>query len=386
MPLHVSARHNSILQSEIRSMTLACKQVGGINLAQGVCDTPVPQVVQKGAQDAISQGINTYTRYDGRHELREAIAGFYARHYNLAIDPEHEIVVSAGATGALYCACQALFNAGDEIIIFEPYYGYHVNTLVSLDLVPRFVPLKTPTWELDLDLLKKTLGPNTRALIINTPANPCGKIFTHAELTAIYNLATQHDLFVITDEIYEHFVYDGHKHIPPMSLAGARKRTITIGGLSKTFSITGWRIGYCICDTLWAQTIGHFSDLIYVCAPAPLQIGAAAGLDSLNRDYYSEMAQSYQKKRDKLSCALSTAGLTPFVPVGSYYILANISKIPGDSAKERTLAFLHKTLIASVPGNAFFQGDHGENFARFCFAKEDSIIEEACKKIESVRW
>jgi aminotransferase len=293
MELYLSDRHESILQSEIRGMTIACNKIGGINLAQGVCDTEVPIAVRRGAQAAVDQGINTYTRYDGRPELRAAIAGFYQRHYALAIDPEQEIIVSAGATGAMYCAFMALLNPGDEVIVFEPYYGYHVNTLISQELVPRFVRLKSPSWDFSLEDLEQAASPRTRAIIVNTPANPCGKIFTRKELTALGEFAERHDLFIITDEIYEHFVYDGFLHVPPMSIPGLRERTITIGGLSKTFSITGWRIGYCICDKRWSRTIGYFNDLVYVCAPAPLQMGAASGLNELSPDYYRDMARVY---------------------------------------------------------------------------------------------
>jgi aminotransferase len=383
MSLRLSSRHESILQSEIRSMTIACDKVGGINLAQGVCDTEVPAVVRRGAQAAIDNGINTYTRYDGRQELREAIAAFYQRQYAITCDAEQEIIVSAGATGAMYCAFMALLNPGDEVIVFEPYYGYHVNTLVSQELVPRFVRLRLPDWSFTGEDLEKAIGPRTRGVLINTPSNPCGKIFTREELEMIGEYASRHDLFVFTDEIYEHFAYDGLSHVPPMSIPGLRERTITIGGLSKTFSITGWRIGYCICDKKWAQTIGYFNDLVYVCAPAPLQIGTAMGLNELSREYYPELSASYCKKRDKIVTALAHAGIAPYVPSGAYYVLADISKIKGTTSRDRALNFLSATHIASVPGCAFYHDDSGEALARFCFAKEDPVIDEACRRLEN---
>jgi aminotransferase len=385
MKLHLSDRHESILQSEIRSMTIACNKINGINLAQGVCDTEVPVTVRRGAQTAIDNGVNTYTRYDGRAELRSAIAGFYQRHYALTIDPEQEIIVSAGATGAMYCAFMALLNPGDEVIVFEPYYGYHINTLISQELVPRFVRLQAPSWEFTEQDLENAVGPRTRGIIVNTPANPCGKIFTREELETIGRFAERRDLFVFTDEIYEHFLYDGRRHIPPMSIPGLSERTITIGGLSKTFSITGWRIGYCICDKRWSRTIGYFSDLVYVCAPAPLQMGAASGLNELSPDYYRDMARVYCAKRDKIAEALLGAGLVPYVPSGSYYILADISKIKGATARERTLNFLEATHIATVPGNAFYHDGAGETMARFCFAKEDPVIDEVCRRLERLQ-
>jgi aminotransferase len=383
--MKLSNRHESILQSEIRGMSIACDTINGINLAQGICDTEVPLSVRRGAQAAIDNGINIYTRYDGRQELRDAIAQFYRRHYGLSCDPEQEIIVSAGATGAIYCAFMALLNPGDEVIVFEPYYGYHVNTLVSQELVPRYVRMQAPAWSFSASDLKNAVSPRTRGILVNTPANPCGKVFSREELTLIAKFAEQYDLFVFTDEIYEHFVYDGLSHIAPMSLPGMRERTITIGGLSKTFSITGWRIGYCICDKKWAQTIGYFNDLVYVCAPAPLQIGAACGLMELPREYYQEVARAYCKKRDKITAALAKAGLTPYAPSGSYYVLADISKIKGANARERTLNFLSATHIASVPGNAFYHDGAGEGLARFCFAKEDPIIDEVCGRIESFK-
>jgi aminotransferase len=385
MPLALSNRHESVLQSEIRSMTIACNKVGGINLAQGICDTEVPASVRLGAQEAIDKGINIYTRYDGLKELREAVAGFYKRHYDIACNPEQEIIVSAGATGAMNCAFMALLNPGDEVVVFEPYYGYHVNTLILQELVPRFVRLQPPSWSFTSEDLENAICPRTRGIIVNTPANPCGKVFVRKELEAIHQSATLHDLFVFTDEIYEHFIYDGLSHVPPMSIPGMRERTITIGGLSKTFSITGWRIGYCICDKRWSRTIGYFNDLIYVCAPAPLQIGAAQGLDTLPYEYYKNLSSAYCMKRDKIVGALMRAGITPFVPSGSYYVLADISKIEGATARERTLKFLDATHIATVPGNAFYHDQTGETMARFCFAKEDPIIDEVCKRIEGFK-
>jgi aminotransferase len=382
MPLQLSNRHESILQSEIRSMTIACNKAGGINLAQGICDTEAPALVRSGAREAIDKGINMYTRYDGRQELREAIAAFYRRQYAIACDPEKEIIVAAGATGAMYCAFMALLNPGDEVLVFEPYYGYHVNTLISQELIPRFVRLRPPRWSFTPEELEKAVSPRTRGIIVNTPANPCGKIFTREELEAIGAFARRHDLFVFTDEIYEHFVYDGLLHVPPMSIPGLKERTITVGGLSKTFSITGWRIGYCICDKRWAQTIGYFNDLIYVCAPAPLQIGAAKGLNGLPREYYRDLSRAYCRKRDKIAGALLHADIPPFIPSGSYYVLADISKMKGTTARERTLHFLEATHIATVPGNAFYHDRTGETMARFCFAKEDHIIDEVCRRIE----
>ncbi len=199
-------------------------------------------------------GLNTYTRYDGLTELRQAIAHKQKIFTGMEADPEREIIVSAGATGAFYCACLALLDPGDEVILFEPYYGYHVSTLAATQAVPVYVRMEPPEWTFRNQDLEKVLSPRTRGMMINTPANPSGKVFAYEELERLAAFAARHDLFVFTDEIYEHFVYDGHRHIPPATLPGMKERTITISGLSKTFSITGWRVCYCISEAQWAQT------------------------------------------------------------------------------------------------------------------------------------
>jgi len=363
-------------------MSIECDRVGGINLSQGVCDTEVPLEVREGAKRAIEEGMNTYTRYDGIDELREAIAWKQKKFYGLDVDAEREIVVSAGATGALYCACLALLDPGDEVILFEPFYGYHLSTVIATLAVPRFVKTVPPDWRFTEESLEACVTPRTRAIVVNTPANPTGKVLTRTELETIARIAVRHDLFVLTDEIYEHFLYDGRTHVAPASLPGMAGRTITISGFSKTFSITGWRIGYCICDSRWAQTIGYFNDLVYVCAPAPLQAGVARGVRALGTDYYRRIAEEHRRKRDRLCAALARAGLAPHVPEGAYYVLADMSRIPGTSSKERAMELLRRTGVAAVPGDAFFNGRGGENLARFCFAKKDEDLEEACRRIE----
>lgn len=385
MALSLSKRHASVLQSEIRNMSIECDRIGGINLSQGVCDTEVPVAVRRAAQEAIDNGINTYTRYDGLDELREAIAVKQQRFTGMNIDPQNEIVVSAGATGALYCACLALLDPGDEIILFEPYYGYHVNTFASTGIAPVYIRTIPPNWSFSYEDLESTVTPRTRGIMINTPGNPSGKVFSPEELDRIARFADKYDLFVFTDEIYEHFVYEGRQHVPPATLPGMKERTITISGLSKTFSITGWRIGYCICDERWSRTIGYYNDLVYVCAPAPLQMGAAKGLLQLGPDYYERLLLEYSMKRDNICTALSKAGLRPQVPQGAYYVLADISRLPGKSSKERAMALLHRTGVASVPGEAFYHDNAGEDLARFCFAKEDSVLDKACKQLEQLK-
>ena len=382
MGLKLSTRHEWVMQSEIRNMSIECDRVKGINLSQGVCDLAVPALVRQGAQKAIDAGINTYTRYDGLIELRQAIAHKQKLFTGMDPDPETEIIVSAGTTGAFYCACLALLNPGDEVILFEPYYGYHISTLVATQAVPVYVRMEPPDWTFSDQDLEKVLSPKTRGIMINTPANPSGKVFTDQELERLATFAARHDLFVFTDEIYEHFVYDGNNHIPPATLPGMKERTITISGLSKTFSITGWRVGYSICDAKWAQTIGYFNDLVYVCAPAPLQMGVARGLMELPADYYESLAREYVDKRDKICGTLTQTGLEPYVPQGAYYVLADISQIPGNNSKEKAMNLLNRTGVACVPGEAFYHDDAGQNLARFCFAKEDAVLDQACRRIE----
>jgi aspartate/methionine/tyrosine aminotransferase len=232
-------------------MTIACAKAGGINLAQGVCDTPVPEPVRRAAQAAIEEGWNTYTRSDGLPELRRALAAKMRRDGGLDYDPEGEIVVTSGATGAFYVAVQALLEPGDEVVLFEPYYGYHRNTLESLGMRPAYVSLEAPGFAFEPAALEAALGPRTRALVINTPGNPSGKVWTRAELEAVGRIAQERELFIFTDEVYEHFVFDGRKHVSPAALPGLRERTVTMNALSKTFAITGWRIGWLAAPARW---------------------------------------------------------------------------------------------------------------------------------------
>lgn len=382
--MRLGSRHEWVKRSELRSMSVECEKVGGVNLSQGVCDLEIPEPVRRAAKTAIDEGPNSYSRHDGTRTLRNAVAAHYQRRAGLDVDPETNVVVSAGATGALYCACLALLEPGDEVILFEPYYSYHESTLVATGAVPVFVKTKAPDWELSLADLQAATTERTRAVIINTPSNPSGKIWQRNELEAIARFTAEHDLVVFTDEIYEHFVYDGREHISPASLPGMWERSITISGLSKTFSITGWRIGYCVCPADIAEAIANFNDLVYVCAPTPLQLGAAAGMLELDDDYFEGLASKYRKKRDRLCAALNQAGLTPCVPQGAYYVLADVSSLPGADSSERAMHLLRTTGVASVPGQSFFTGTSGDAIVRFCFAKEDDVIEDACRRLEAL--
>lgn len=372
------------MQSEIRAMTTECDRIGGINLAQGVCDTPVPAPVQEAAIQAIHDGHNIYTRLDGIVRLRNAISAKQQRDYGLTYDPETEVLVSSGATGGLHAAAMALLNPGDEVLLFEPFYGYHVSTLRSLRVNSILVPLAEPDYALDTEALKAAITPKTRAILLNTPANPSGKIFSRFELESIAAIVLEHDLFLITDEIYEYFVYDGARHIAPATLPGMKERTIVLSGFSKTFSVTGWRLGYATADAKWIAAMSYFHDLTYVCAPSAFQHGAAAGLEQLPPTFYAQLAADHQSKRARILSALTAAGLTPTTPAGAYYVLADATRLPGKTAAEKARLLLAATGVASVAGSAFFRPERGENLLRFCFAKKDRDLDEACTRLRNL--
>lgn len=384
MKRQVNQRMSTLAHSEIRAMTQACAKVKGINMAQGVCDTPVPTVVLKGAEQAMESGKNVYTRFDGLPELRQALASKLARYNGIKADPETEITISSGATGSFHCACLALLNPGDEVILFEPYYQYHISALLAVEAVPVIVKMTAPHWTFSTGEIERAMTPRTKAIIVNSPGNPSGKVFSRTELEGIADVTRRHDLFAFTDEIYEYFLYDGSRHISLATLSGMSERTITVGGYSKTFSITGWRIGYSIADQRWASLIGAMNDLLYVCAPAPLQAGVASGIEQLPDSFYRDLAGDYQIKRDRICHALEKAGLTPSIPQGAYYVLADVSSLPGKTGKERAMHLLNKTGVAGVPGEAFFSGDEGRYFIRFSYAKTDSELDEACRRLARI--
>jgi aminotransferase len=373
-----------VVQSEIRAMSVECDRMGGVNLAQGICDTEVPEVVAEGAIAAIRAGLNIYTRLDGIARLREAIAAKVQRTLGITVDPAREVLVTSGATGAFHAAAMALLNPGDEVLVFEPFYGYHVSTLKSLRVVPVLVALAGPEWRLDLDAVRAAITPRTRAMVVNTPANPCGKVFTRKELEWLAEIAEEFDLFCLTDEIYEHFVYGDAKHVSPAMIPGMRERTILMSGFSKTFSVTGWRVGYLIADARWIGSIGYFHDLTYVCAPAPLQQGCADGVEQLGAEFYEGLAREHEGKRTMIVDALRAAGMTPYVPDGAYYVLASAANVPGATAAEKARALLAKTGVASVAGSAFFRPGKGEDLLRFCFAKKDKDLVEACRRLRGL--
>ena len=381
MKQHINQRMAALAHSEIRAMTQACVQAKGLNMAQGVCDTPVPPVVLRAAAQVMELGKNVYSRFDGLPELRQAIAKKLTQYNGIVADPETDVTVSAGATGSFHCACLALLNPGDEVVLFEPYYQYHISALLAVEAVPVTVKMQAPDWTFSVADIARAIMPRTKAIIVNSPGNPSGKVFSRQELESIAAIAQQYDMFVFTDEIYEYFLYDGRTHVSFATLPGMADRTITIGGYSKTFSITGWRIGYSVAAARWAQAIGAMNDLLYVCAPTPLQAGVAEGIEELPDSFYRDLARGYQRKRNRFWQALAKAGLTPSIPQGAYYVLADTSRLPGTTGKERAMFLLEAIGLAGVPGEAFFSGAEGRQFIRFSYAKIDSDIDDACRRL-----
>ena len=342
-----------------------------------------PRARPGGRIAAIHDGYNIYTRLDGIARLRNAIAAKQQRDYGLTYDPETEVLVASGATGGLHAAAMALLNPGDEVLLFEPFYGYHVSTLQSMRVKPVLVRLAEPDWALDTDALRAAITPRTRAIILNTPANPSGKVFSLAELEAIAAVcqrARPSSCSPMRSTSTSSTTARGTSRLA--TLPGMSERTIVMSGFSKTFSVTGWRLGYVTADARWMAAMAYFHDLTYVCAPSAFQHGAAAGLEQLPpRSFYTQLAADHQSKRERMLAALRDAGLEPSVPAGAYYVLARSTRLPGDTAAQKARHLLAATGVAAVAGSAFFRPGRGENLLRFCFAKKDDELDEACARL-----
>ena len=375
-----SRRLQGLVQSDIRRMTRECERVQGINLGQGICDLPTPPLVRDGAIAAIREQKSTYSFAEGAPELRAAISRKLIRDNDLLADPATQICVTVGASGAFTCAIHALLDPGDGILLLEPYYGYHLNAAIVAGLVPQFLTLQPPEFAFTEAMLEAAVTPQTRAIVVCTPSNPSGKMYSREELEIFARVARKHDLYLITDEIYEYVRYDDRAHLSPATFAP--ERTVSIMGLSKTFSITGWRLGYATGPARLIAPITLVNDLYYVCAPTPLQLGAAAGFDA-PQSYFDDLQSSYQKKRDLMCSTLAAAGLSPIVPQGAYYVLADCTRLGFATAREAAMALLERTRVASVPGTAFYRGATGEKLLRFCFAKDDDVLAEACRRLRS---
>lgn len=383
MSIKLSKAQEKLHQSAIRYMSIACAGAGGINMAQGVCDLDVPGAVAEGARQAIREGFNIYTPADGIDVLKQAIAAKYADHYRMTVDSEKEVLVSAGATGAFYATMRAILDPGDEVVLFEPYYGYHKSTLESLGCRIRYVDISLKSQAIDFAELKKVLSPGTKAVVINNPLNPSGKVFTREELEAIGRLLAGTRTAVISDEIYEHFVYQGRKHVPVWTVDSLRERSVIVSGFSKIYSITGWRIGYAVLPAEVKEAAVKFNDLVYVCPPAPLQIGVAKGLKSLGLKYYETVSAEHEEKRELFCSVLERLGMQPVAPEGAYYVMADISCLPGDDDRSKAMFLLEKTGVAAVPGSAFYNRGDCTGMVRFCFAKKMPILQEACDRLET---
>ncbi len=375
-------RTSTFNESVIREMTRIAHRTGAVNLAQGFPDFPMPAPMKDAACAAILGDVNQYAITWGSPALRIAIAEKYRRWYDMSVDPDTEITVTCGATEAMAATFMALVDPGDEVIILEPFYENYGPDAVLAGAKPVFVPLTAPDWQLDLDRLAASITPRTRALVLNTPHNPTGKVFTRAEISAIAELAERHDFLIFTDEIYEHLVYAGHHH-PIATWPGMRGRTVTISGLSKTFSCTGWRLGYAIAPRELSGAIRKVHDFLTVGAAAPLQAAASVGM-AFDADYYNHFLRAYKQRRDVLMNALAKAGFSCTAPDGAYYVLADFSAIDSKRNDREFAVWLAETIgVATVPGTSFY-GDpgRGTSSVRFAFCKTFETLGRAAERLD----
>jgi aminotransferase len=381
-------RTRSLKQSNIRAITLMLRDVDGINLGQGICDMPTPDPIKRGAHAAIDGDESIYSYYGGILSLREALLE-KARTYNrIPARGVDDIMVTVGSTGAFVATMFTLLDPGDEVIIFEPYYGYHCNLLTVMGATLRYVRTEGPDWHIDFDKVEALITPRTKAIVVNTPGNPNGKVWSRTELETIRDLMVRHDIYAITDEIYEYMLYDGREHVSLASIDGAYDRTITLSGFSKTYNMTGWRLGYAIGPEAIIAKMGLLSDLIYICAPTPLQHGVAEAF-SMSDAYFRDMAAAYDRKRTLMCETLEELGFIVPWPQGSYYVLADFSPLrdrftgfEDDMAVSRTL--VERAGVGTVAGRSFYADEaDGASSLRFCFAKEIDVLEEACRRLKA---
>jgi aspartate/methionine/tyrosine aminotransferase len=373
-------------ESVIREMTRVSHAKGGINLAQGFPDFDPPEELKAAAIDAIHGGCNQYAVTFGEADLRQAIVDKALQYNRISYDPDTEVTVTCGATEAMIATLKALVNPGDEIIIFEPFYeNYGPDTILS-GAKPRYVALQPPYWTFDANELADAFNENTKAIIINTPNNPTGKVFSKDELEAIAGLCIQWDALAVTDEIYEHILYDHKAHISIASINGMADRTVTINSLSKTYSVTGWRVGWAIAPADITGRIRKVHDFLTVGAPAPFQ---KAGVYALGMDaaYYHTLQHRYQQARDRVCGALATAGFAIHPPKGAYYIMAHAGELMErfnvKKAHQFSLKLIDHTGLATVPGSAFYHlQDMGNDYVRFCFAKNEETLKQICERLQ----
>ncbi|MFN8666573.1 MAG: aminotransferase class I/II-fold pyridoxal phosphate-dependent enzyme [Gemmatimonadaceae bacterium] len=378
-----AARTATFTESVIREMTRVAQQYGAINLAQGFPDFPMPEVMKDAACAAIHGDINQYAITWGAPALRLAIAEKYHRMYDYTVDPDKQVTVTCGATEAMAAVFLALLDPGDEVIVFDPFYENYGPDAILAGARPVFVPLEPPGWNFDPQRLRDAFTERTKAIIVNTPHNPTGRVFTREELDLIAELCIGNDVWAITDEIYEHIRYAGSHHVLA-TWPGMAERTITISGLSKTFSCTGWRLGYAIAPERESVAIRKVHDFLTVGAPAPLQQAAAVGM-ALDADYYNHLALDYRARREILCDALRNAGFSFTAPEGAYYILAGYESMStlGDVEFARWLA--REVGVATVPGSSFHvAGGAPRNYVRFAFCKRAETLQAAAERLATI--
>ena len=386
----LSGRVAHFTESVIREMTRQAMLHGAVNLSQGFPDFPAPAEIKRAAQEAIAADVNQYAITWGAKNLRNAIARQMQLWQGIAVDPEREITVCCGSTETMISTLMAVCNAGDEVVIFEPFYENYGPDAILSGAKPRFVKLRPPNtpageWTFDERELRAAFHSHTKAIIVNTPNNPTGKVFTRRELELIRDLCVEFNVLAITDEIYEHILYDGTRHISMAALEGMRDRTITINGLSKTYSVTGWRVGWAVAPPAITDAIRKVHDFLTVGAPAPLQEAGAAAL-GLPASYYQELAEGYSKRRDRLLPVLTEAGFRCFLPRGAYYVMTDISAF-GFADDLEFVKYLVKDIgVASVPGSSFYNDPRdGAQQVRFAFCKKDATLDAAGERLKKLR-
>jgi aspartate/methionine/tyrosine aminotransferase len=370
--------------SIIREMTRLSLTYDALNLSQGFPDFPAPEAVTQAAVDAIESHVNQYTVTWGVPALREAIAEKARRFNGLNADPLSEVTVTCGAAEAMACALLSLVDPGDEVIVFEPFFETYVPDLLLCQGVPVYVELSEPDFRFDPEELRRAFSPRTRAIIVNTPHNPTGRVFDAAEMGLIAQLCREHDVVAITDEIYEFMTYDGHRHITLASLPGMWERTITISGFSKTFSVTGWRLGYAIAPAPLTEPLRNLHDFLTVCAPAPLQMAMLAAL-ALPPSYEEELLAAYTKRRSMFLEILERNGFDPVTPEGAYYTMAGYSRLGDEPPRQFVERMAREARVVAVPASAFYRPGRGGNYIRFAFCKSPETMAEADRRLQALR-
>jgi len=379
-----SKKASQFTESVIREMTRLHQMYGGVNLSQGFPDFPAPAAIKEAACAAVNADINQYAVTWGARPLREAIAREFTRRYALDVIADEQVTVCCGSTEAMMSTMMAVIDPGDEVVIFEPFYENYGPDAILSGAAPRYVTLHEPDWSFDPDELAAAFNDKTKAIIINTPNNPTGKVFSRAELETIAALCRKWDAIAISDEIYEHIVYDGHGHIPIATIPGMADRTVTINGLSKTFSVTGWRVGWTISPASLTGAIRKVHDFLTVGAPAPLQEAGAVAL-SMPDSYYTNLAAQYARRRDMLLDILERHHFTCYKPFGAYYIMTDIGGFGFSDDVEFARYLVKDVGVAAVPGSSFYKEPaKGRTKLRFCFCKQDETLFEADRRLEKL--